>query len=102
MDSPVQNKVFGIVSRIAGTKKISGATSINHDLPVDGDDAYELLMSIKNEFGTDFDGFDFYRYFRDEGAVMFPSGLFRRFYKKKNSLTIQHLIDVVEKGSWFD
>ncbi len=104
MDDPILDKVLEIVSHISGTKKISEATSINHDLPIDGDDAYELLKSVKNEFGTDFDRLDFHRYFHDEGEV-FPFPFLWNwlpFIRKKKNLTVRHLFDAVKKGAWFD
>lgn len=101
MDDPVQDRVLAIISRIVCTKKpIPLSTSINQSLRIDGDDAVELIEAIHKEFQTRFDGFEFYKYFHDEGAFVIFSFWSRR--EKKEDLTVQHLVDVVKKGTWFD
>jgi acyl carrier protein len=97
MSDPTEDKVFEILARIARTKKpITLSTSVNHDLPIDGDDAAELIDSIWREFKTNFENFKFDQYFNEEGAGSF----FSFGKKKKKSLVVQHLVDVIKQGFW--
>jgi acyl carrier protein len=49
-------------------ERINPASSINGDLGVDGDDAYELLVHLANETGADFAEFPYDDYFGSEAA----------------------------------
>ncbi|WP_298263799.1 DUF1493 family protein [Acidocella sp.] len=104
MDDSVRDGVVAIVARFAGAKKpIPLATSINHKLPIHGDDAYELLVTIKKQFGTNFEGLDFDRYFWNETEALLWPTIWRLLGRRgKDNLTVQHLVDVVRQGVWFD
>jgi hypothetical protein len=84
---------------------VSRSTAIYHDLWIAGDDAGELLDAIHNRFGTDFHGLHFDRYFPNEGEV-FPEHILKLLgFRKKakwQRLTVGHLVDVIQKGAWFD
>ena len=81
---------------------------INPDTPVnrivDGDDAGEFLEEIMSRFGTSFEGFDYRPYFTDEGIepLMRHWALKLGFKDYKRPLTVRHLAEVVERGSWFE
>jgi acyl carrier protein len=86
-------------------KPIEPTTSINLDIGLDGDDAYELLETIQKRFGTRFDALDWHEYFHNEGECNLLSVWFRKIpgYKEtRRSLTFQKLLEVVERGVWFE
>ncbi len=47
---------------------VTSKSSINFDLGIDGDDASEFLTKFQAKFMVSFKGFDFYKYFGDEGV----------------------------------
>jgi hypothetical protein len=64
-----------------------------------------VLDAIRNRFGTDFHEMRFERYFPNEGEVSSEHILkFLGFRKKAKwqRLTVGHLVDVIQKGKWFD
>ena len=75
---------------------------LEQDCGVTGDDAWELIEAIHNQFGTDFSELALDQYFRQEGEGLFSS-LFNRFrakHRKAFPVTIGHLFTVVEAGKW--
>src|SRR5579859_928108 len=100
MGGIVEEKVISIINRLSyKNRDITGDCIINYDLPIDGDDADELINSIFEEFKTDFSKFNFHEYFNDEGIGLLP--VFSFFRKQKKPLTVRHLIAVIERGAWF-
>jgi hypothetical protein len=93
----IETKVRSIIARLAGTKSFTSATSINVDLGIEGDDAVELIEWLHKEFGTSFAGLDMRNYFDDEGIE--AVGWFR---SRRRPIPIAHIVNVVERGAWFD
>lgn len=98
----VEVEVIAVIRGIAGSgKPIGGATSVNFDLHIDGNDASELLEVIKARFHTKFDGFDWDAYFTDEAPVLSSPVCFLRQAERK-SLTVGELVEAVRRGAWFE
>jgi hypothetical protein len=91
-----------MIRRITGAQRIGPATRLFHDLSIAGDDAGELVDQVTETFGTSFEGFPFDHYFPDESETLLAH-LSRRLGTGRvwKPLTVQHLVDVVERGSWF-
>lgn len=72
------------------------------DLGVDGDDAEELLLRLKQEFGVDLEGVQFERHFGPEGfnplALLMPS--WWRWQRERIPIRIQDLVDAARTGKW--
>lgn len=89
----------GIIGR---DKKIDRSTLIYDDLRISGDDAIELIERIHREFGTSFKSFRFPDYFPYESESLLY-GVFLLFAQsRKKPLTVGHLLDVVDRGEWFE
>jgi len=96
-------RVFQIVREISASKSIDPSDRIFQDLDISGHDAGELLTRVHREFGTSFAELDFAAYFPDEGDGMFYVLLFNRLgWFKKKSMTLEHLVEVVTAGKWFE
>jgi hypothetical protein len=73
------------------------------DLDIDGDDAGEFLETVQRTFGTRFDGFLFGAYFPDEDEAGSERWLRRLgFCDSCKALTVGHLLDVIQRGTWFE
>ncbi len=79
-------------------------TRLREDLKIDGDDVDELLCKIAEQFEVDWHGFVFYRYFHKEPHLF--SLLFEWYYHKRHgvlkTITVSHLVSVIERGVWFE
>ncbi len=83
--------------------KLDLTTRLHHDLRIDGDDAFELLQKIAARYGTKFDAMAFADFFPDETeALSYRLTSLLGWKSDKRSFTIGHLIDVIERGQWFD
>lgn len=87
--------------KFVGNANISGQTRIYHDLGIGGDDAWELLDDVREEFGVDFSNFNFSKYFPDESEAL-PEKIARAFKlgPKRPPLTVDHLLKAIEVGRW--
>ncbi|MGF1934499.1 MAG: DUF1493 family protein [Nostoc sp. ChiQUE02] len=100
------NQLAAILSNELGvqTKDITLNTRLREDLKIDGDDVDELFCKITEQFGIDWQGFIFYRYFREEPHLF--SLLFECYYRKRHgilkTITVSHLLSVIESGVWFE
>jgi hypothetical protein len=95
-----------IIERLHARKvSISESTLIYDDLGIAGEDAIELLEEIHSRFWTRYDGASFDEYFPNETDA-FIEHLARVFFgwrdKKRKKLTVGHLLDVIQRGSWFE
>jgi hypothetical protein len=83
-------------------KPIESTTSVNLDVKIDGDDAYEFLEIIHKRFKTRFETLDWHMYFHDEPACG-PFSQLKIFGYKENrrSLTFGKLLEAVQRGEWF-
>jgi acyl carrier protein len=82
---------------------IRSSAEIYHDLRVHGMDLVELIVFINKKYGTIFDGFDPSQYGPPETGPFLRWILERMGWRKTyKSLTVGHLIEVVQCGAWFD
>ncbi len=108
LNADVTRKVCDIVGSVTGVSpmQISLSTRLREDLGLWGDDVDELFIELHKEFGTDFCGLDFHRYFKEELHLFWPIFLLCRglvWGKWGNeTITMEHLISVVESGKWMD
>lgn len=77
------------------------------DLHIDGFDAQTLILDLGKEFNFSLSGFEFKNYFlseRELGNIFLTlfHTMFRRKKSKKLTFTIQHIVDVINNGAWFD
>jgi acyl carrier protein len=93
-----EERLISLIQRMSGNVNVSLDSTVNLDLNIQGDDAVELIEEIHNEFGTKFNGMDMRRFFKDEGIEI----LLKFFKQNKTPLSVRHLLDVVERGSWFE
>lgn len=94
-----------LLSRLADRAvSASEGTSIYGDLSIGGDDAAELIEGIHARFGTRFDGFKYEVFFPNETEAL--GAHFARLLgfknKKGKPLLVGHLVDVIQKGAWFE
>lgn len=73
------------------SKSIDLESSIENDLGVTGDDAFEFIMSFSRKYNVDIKEFDFSKYFHSE-----PN--FFTIYKKIEPLTIKDLMNSIIEG----
>jgi uncharacterized protein DUF1493 len=102
-DQNIEETVSGILQDIARPyQKIDASSRIYEDLSIAGDDAAELLDRVHAAFGTSFEGFDFSDYFPNEPDALFYHILRLFGWAPKKSLSVRHLVAVVEAGKWFE
>ena len=105
--------------------KITRDMRIVHDLSINGDDADLMFEDIINEFGTNFEEFNYGDYFASEASAdmfcMFYSEDKSKFFllkiahlflyagakifssgKEYKTLTVGQLYDAIESGKWSD
>lgn len=97
--------LMNVIRPFAGRKKQIGlSTRLYQDLHIMGDDAEELFVSIMKRFGTSFEGINFGVYFPGEPTAGFwyLASLMGIPDRKHRSLTVRHLLAVINRGQWFD
>lgn len=71
------------------------------ELGIDGFEAEQFFVEFGKKFNIDMKGFNFNRYFSNENIfVNIRFGI--RYINKTRSFNFNHLVQVVDKGSWFD
>ena len=105
----MDSDVIAIVQIYAGRRKLARLSSeVMYDLHIDADTAEEMLLSIRERFGTQFDDLWFRDYFHSELEVMLARlletlcALLKYRIETKKPLTVEHLCRVVETGKWFE
>lgn len=76
-------------------------TTLQKDLKMWGDDAFEFIDAFGKEFGVDLSEFDIKKYFRPEGDIILPAiiGAISTGKKRKYlPLTLGDLEQAIEKG----
>jgi len=96
-------KLKSLANKVFGVKNIEYNTKINklNTLSEDNDRFIKLFQS---EFKVDMSSFPYYQYF-EEDEFIFLSLIKRLFHgkiKNKKNLTVSHLLEVIEKGHWFE
>ncbi len=75
---------------------------LHEDLGIADDDAVDLINRIHKDFGTSFESFEFTDYFPDETEAIFYLTLIPLGWSRKKSISVRHLVDVVNAGKWFE
>ncbi len=94
MQTDILNKIVELLSDTTGIdkRKISQNTSLNKDLGMEGDDAFEFIKKFALIFNVDISEFDFERYFIREGFN--PVGLIKFIFKRKKMKDLLTLADL--------
>ncbi|VAW70772.1 hypothetical protein MNBD_GAMMA09-1171 [hydrothermal vent metagenome] len=89
-------EVINIVSEQSGTpiEKLNGATLIEEDLGLTGDDAWEVIEELEKKYNIDFTEFDFLKHFGPEAG--WASSKEYGYYP----VSIDHLVKVVKNKKW--
>ncbi|MCK5677591.1 MAG: DUF1493 family protein [Flavobacteriaceae bacterium] len=82
-------KEFMIREFFVDNIEITHITTIERDLGITGDDAWDLLEKFGNEFDVDVSNFEFKKYFQEEGDWVF--GWLSNIFKKNNVITKKNL-----------
>jgi len=94
-------EIVSILQDIAGPRRpIEPSTRIYEDLLIAGDDAAELLERVQKKFGTSYEGFRFDDFFPNETDALLCRITLLFGFGSRKTLTVQHLIDVVQAGKW--
>ncbi|MFT7387057.1 MAG: hypothetical protein ACI8VC_000294 [Candidatus Endobugula sp.] len=104
-DITIEDKVIRIISHHSGwkTTNIFRASRIESDLRIIGGDILIIIQEIERNLNTDFSTMEFGQYFHQRGES-FMARFFkikRERHRKAFPVTVDHLITVVENGSWF-
>ena len=77
---------------------------LREDFGIDGDDVDALLIIISEDFGVDWNGFTFHRYFHEEPHLfsLLFEWYYRRCYGALKTITICHLLSVIASKIWFE
>jgi acyl carrier protein len=106
MKDDVEKEIEALIRKLSGFRKpVEAATSINLDVGLDGDDAYELLETIQKRFGTRFDALDWHKYFHSEGECDLLSLWLRKLLRRRDMrerLTFQRLLEAIQNGVWVE
>jgi acyl carrier protein len=114
LENALKDRVLDFVARETGAKrsKLSMRTSLLHDLKLDGEDAYWLVVKFSQQFNIDIETFTFYKKcFNKENpfdVLLIPIAvlieLYLRFRKpskfKKIPLTISTMCLAAKDGHW--
>ena len=102
----VETKLNELIQHIAGGRRaLAPSTAIYHDLFIGGDDAFELLETIARDFEVSFEEFCFTTYFPNEtemGPISYWMHKLGLFASTRPRLTIEHLLQVIYRKSWFE
>lgn len=106
LDSDVAQRVCEIVADVSAVQaqEIGPSTRLREDLNLVGDDVDDLFLELQEQFHTDWSDLDFHRYFKEEPHLLWPIlFLYRGLVHGKwgnGTITVEHLIRVVESGKW--
>jgi len=92
---------FLITESLVDYIEITKDTTIEGDLGITGDDAYDILVKFSEVFNVNISNFDFKKYFHEEGDWVFGwlfKLLNRKNKVKKNILTVGDLEKAIELG----
>ncbi len=102
--TPQPEDILALIAEEIGVKpaRLVPSADLETDLGVTGDDIEELFLALGDRFGVDWTGFEFHRYFSEEGTFLWPfrEWRFRRQYGPKKPFLIAHLVHVCTTGRW--
>ena len=96
-------KLKSLVKEVYGVEDISCDTEINN-LKTLSEDNNRFIELFQSEFNIDMRFFPYYRYFEEDEFIILSliKRLFRRIIRHKKSLSVSHLLKVIENGEWFE
>jgi acyl carrier protein len=80
---------------------LSRDTTLERDLRISGDDAYEFFDAFSKEFNIDLSDFDLSKYFAPEGSFALFKLIFLGFDSGKIPLSIGDLENAIIKGKLY-
>lgn len=102
-------EILRFVADFTGVKipEIKAESHLCKDLGVDGDDGDDFITAFVDKFNLNYSGFELARHFNDEGVdflgityIISRALGHRRKKKGMIDLSVQDLIDWVERGYW--
>jgi hypothetical protein len=82
------------------SREVNLEQELYYELRISGDDLYDLLSQIAEEFGTDFSELDLRHYAPGEGAAMLKPALVAAGLRPYESLTVRDLWTAIKSGRW--
>lgn len=100
MSHQLEKDIKEFISQLTSIQieKITDDKDLDNDLGVAGDDAWELIEEFSEKFNVDLASFEFSKHFTSEG---FPP-LHENDEYGGYPVTVKHLIEIAEKGIWFE
>lgn len=82
-------------------------TRVVEDLSLVGDDAYELIKMLEDDYSVNFVGFSFPKYFPSEGGCNPLSAIIslimgKNLNESPRDMSVGHLVSVIQAKRWFD
>jgi hypothetical protein len=94
-------RLIALLKEYMGRKPFDRSSRVYHDLCLSGDDAFEFMERLAREFQSKMDEFNFDRFFPNESEALLEHWASRLGFKsKRQPLTIDHLLHVVQAGRW--
>jgi hypothetical protein len=84
---------------------INEKSKLFSDLRLIGDDADFFITRFQDKFKVDFGNLEFDKYFLREFHIPFQYWYYKKYKPeklKRQTFTIQHLVEVVNRGKWFE
>jgi Protein of unknown function (DUF1493) len=101
---PIFQELVRFIADFTGyQKEINLDTSINCDIKIDGDDASDFIQHIERKYSVDFTGFQFKRYFSEEGFRLFDIAILYNWISGKREyeiLYVSDLLSAIKRGKW--
>ncbi|BFM43870.1 hypothetical protein CFS9_25110 [Flavobacterium sp. CFS9] len=91
-----------LVNEVFGIDNINLDTVVNK-LQTVSEDNDRFIVLFKTKFKIDMNTFNYYEYFDEDEFILIS--IFRRIFrtkKEKKSLTVEHLLSIINKGEWFE
>jgi hypothetical protein len=91
-----------LVKEVFGIDNINSNTELNK-LNTVSEENDHFIDLFQTKFNIDMGAFKYYEYFEEDEFILIS--IFRRMFKKikkRKSLTVAHLLLVINKGKWFE
>ncbi|WP_202704360.1 DUF1493 family protein [Flavobacterium sp. UGB4466] len=91
-----------LINEVFEVDNINLDTAVNK-LQTISEDNDCFIGLFKTKFNIDMNAFDYYEYFDEDEFILIS--IFRRIFrtkKEKKSLTVEHLLSIINKGEWFE
>jgi hypothetical protein len=98
MEEDILKKILLFINRERGVyrKKITLDTSLETDLKLTGDDAYDFFLAFSKEFNVDVENFKISDYFADEGSFELMKLVLFGIHTKKKDFKIRRLVEAIK------